>query len=124
TALGHLPQTRLTTELAIDVRLDLPSALIPLGELSRMHGALMEAEGLAEALDERPRLARIYSHLVFCLSMLGRPSQAVEMGRRALVLASELGDLATEIVASYRMGSTYLMLGAGGQACEILTPCF
>jgi tetratricopeptide (TPR) repeat protein len=124
TALGHLPQTRLTTELAIDVRLDLPSALIPLGELSRMHGALMEAEGLAEALDDRPRLGRIYSHLVFCLSMLGRPSQAVEMGRRALVLASELGDLATEIVASYRMGSAYLTLGEMEQAIEIFTRLF
>src|SRR5881296_3909068 len=46
-ALRRLPETRKTTELAIDIHIDLRNALLPLGERARMREHLHEAEVLA-----------------------------------------------------------------------------
>ena len=45
--LGTLPETRETLEQAIDLRFDLKTSLIPLGEFERIVSYLQEAEGLA-----------------------------------------------------------------------------
>src|SRR6266850_1290621 len=49
-ALGHLPKDHAWTEQAIDIRLDLRLALLPLGELEPILSHLQEAEVLAETL--------------------------------------------------------------------------
>jgi DNA-binding NtrC family response regulator len=59
-ALDHLPEGRETLKRAIDLRLDLTTALIPLGAFDRIVGHLREAEGLASRLDDRRRLGRLY----------------------------------------------------------------
>src|SRR6516225_9988877 len=46
-ALRHLPETRETTELTIDLHIDLRHALVPLGERARIGEHLHAAEGLA-----------------------------------------------------------------------------
>jgi len=56
-ALGRLPETRETTELTIDIRLDLRNALNPLGERARMGEHLHEAEVLARTLGDQQRTA-------------------------------------------------------------------
>src|SRR5262244_1648489 len=58
-ALGRLPESRETTELTIDIRIDLRNALLPLGDWARMGDLLREAEGLARTLGDQRRLARI-----------------------------------------------------------------
>ena len=62
-ALQHLPESQVTREQSIDLRFDLRQALVPLGELGRIHDALQEAERLATALDDQPRLGRALSYL-------------------------------------------------------------
>jgi predicted ATPase len=52
-ALSHLPETRDTNTLAIDLRLALRTALFPSGDSGRILAALREAEALAAALDDR-----------------------------------------------------------------------
>jgi hypothetical protein len=42
--LRHLPEIRETTELIIDIRIDLRNALMPISEWTRMGGHLHEAE--------------------------------------------------------------------------------
>ena len=55
-ALQHLPQSRARHEQAIDIRLDLRSALLPLGDHARMFDHVCAAEPLAEALGDPHRL--------------------------------------------------------------------
>src|SRR5262249_38823866 len=54
-ALGHIPQDRQGIEQAFDVRLNLRSALVPLGEFLRLFQILHELESLAEQLGDRRR---------------------------------------------------------------------
>ena len=58
-ALEHLPEQRALHEQAIDLRFDLYSARIVLGQLEHILHDLRAAETLAEALDDPRRLGRV-----------------------------------------------------------------
>jgi predicted ATPase len=58
-ALEHLPEHRTLQEQAIDLRLDLYSAHLVLGQLERILQDFRVAETLAEALDDPRRLGRV-----------------------------------------------------------------
>jgi hypothetical protein len=55
-ALPHLRETRATHEQSIDLRLALRMALTPSGDFGRTLALLREAETLAAAIDDPPRL--------------------------------------------------------------------
>ena len=63
-ALRRLPNTRETTELPIDIHLDLRNALNPLGDYVRMGDHLLAAEALARSLGDQHRLGRIATFMV------------------------------------------------------------
>jgi predicted ATPase len=62
-AVKHLPESQPTLEQAIDLRCELRTALIPLGEIRRVHDLLLEAEILAKAVDDQRRLGHISGRL-------------------------------------------------------------
>ena len=64
-ALPHLPQSPETREQAIDLRLDLQAPLNGLGEIERLLDYLREAEPLAGALGDLPRMGRVAAHMAF-----------------------------------------------------------
>ena len=84
-ALQHLPESHDTREQSIDLRCHLRQALVPLGELGRIYDILQEAERLATALDDQPRLGRVPP---ICLNTIGSgvtmttPSPRVKMRSR------------------------------------------
>src|SRR3989442_14239368 len=83
-ALRRLPEIRQTTELTIDIRLDLRNALIPLGERARMGDHLHEAEALARTLGAQHRLARTATFMVGqCLST-GAYHETARFGQESL----------------------------------------
>ena len=57
-AVQHLPQSRETIEQAVDLQLALRPPLFQLGELTRMVDVLLEAQVLAEAINDQARLGR------------------------------------------------------------------
>src|SRR5262249_26481578 len=61
--LGHLPETRETMTQAIDIRLDLRTALVGFEQFDRMLDELREAERLAEAIQDQHRLGRSLVYL-------------------------------------------------------------
>jgi hypothetical protein len=63
TALRHLPECRETLELAIDLRIELRGALVPLGKLEHILEHLQAAQSLAEALDDHSRIGWVSCHL-------------------------------------------------------------
>jgi class 3 adenylate cyclase/tetratricopeptide (TPR) repeat protein len=119
-ALHHFPETRETTRLAIDLRLDLRNALLPLGDLDRMTEHLHEAEILARALGDPHRLARIATFMVIQRLDIGEYDEAVRFGQEALSIARTRGDHPIEVVATFFLGVTHAARGEFSHAVTLL----
>ena len=87
-ALAHLPETRDTNTLAIDLRLALRTALFPSGNSGRILAALREAEALAAALDDPRRLGQVSIFLTIHFYNRGAHDQAIAAAQRALAAVS------------------------------------
>jgi hypothetical protein len=72
-ALEQLPEDRDRLEQAIDLRLELRNALLPLGEHARILDHLHAAETLAERLNDPQRLGWIACYLCNSLSVIDKP---------------------------------------------------
>jgi class 3 adenylate cyclase/tetratricopeptide (TPR) repeat protein len=119
-ALPHLPETRDTREQSIDLRFELRGALFQLGELERGFGYLREIEGLAGALDDRRRLARVSIATSHHLLVTGGAEKARAAAERACDIARALGDPSLQVPADLYVGATSLGLGELSQAQERL----
>jgi class 3 adenylate cyclase/tetratricopeptide (TPR) repeat protein len=119
-ALRRLPEGRETTELAVDLRIDLRNALVPLGAWARMGEHLHEAEGLARALSDPNRLARIANFMVSQYRATGDYDGALRFGQEALSLARTLGDRPIEVVATSLLGLTHVARGEFSDAVPLL----
>ena len=93
-ALQHLPESRHTCEQAIDLRLELRYPLQMLGEFERLLQSLREAETLADRLDDHHRLGRIFAYMTYYFWNTGDLDRAIEVGHRALAIATTLADVA------------------------------
>jgi tetratricopeptide (TPR) repeat protein len=119
-ALGRLPETRETSELAIDIRLDLRNAFLPLGEWTPMGKYLREAEGLAGVLGDQRRLGRIAAFMVNQCLITGDYDEAVRFGQEALSIARTPGNRSIEVVATSFLGMTHAARGEFGDAAMFL----
>jgi len=119
-ALPPLLETRDRREQAIDLRLALRNALLPLGSFERGLNYLCEAEPLAEALDDAHRLGRISAQMAGTFHMLGDPDHALASGQRALALATELGDVALQVMAEASLGEAYHAQGDYPRVIDVL----
>lgn len=119
-ALQHLPETRDTLEQAVDIRLDLRVALIPLGEVSRIFNNLSEAEPLVTALDDQARMGRLAAYLSNHYYLAGTPERAIEFGRRSLAIATATQDFALQLEMHFRLGQTYYAQGKFQRAIDVL----
>ena len=120
-ALEHLPESRATTEQAIDLRLSLRTALNPLGETpERMLDHLRRAETLAETLGDPLRLGRVYADMGANSWVMGEVDRAIVSGQRALALAATLGHVGLQAWAHLILGRAYYDAGDYARAVESL----
>jgi class 3 adenylate cyclase/tetratricopeptide (TPR) repeat protein len=98
-------------EEAFDIRLDLRSALIPLGEFPRIFETLHELESLAAQLGDRRRQGLVAALMAGAYPNLGRSDQASVYGERAREIAAESGDATIDILASTYLAASYYFLG-------------
>ena len=118
-ALEHLPESRATTEQAIDLRLSLPTALNPLGETpERMLDHLRRAETLAETLGDPLRLGRVYADMGANSWVMGEVDRAIVFGQRALALAATLGHVGLQAWAHLILSRAYYDAGDYARAVE------
>ena len=123
-ALGRLPETPERLARAIDTRLDLRVALIPLGRYHDALSVMREAEALATRLGDRSRLGRVLADISARLrNVTGEHRRAIEVGQRALDIAAERGDRELEIEALYRTGQAYFAVGDYRGAFDLLSRC-
>lgn len=90
--LASLPESPSTLEQAFDIRLELPQALIQLGEVRRGLERLQEAKILAERLADDRRRCRVLSFMTIVHALFGELDEALAAGTRALEIAQRLGD--------------------------------
>jgi tetratricopeptide (TPR) repeat protein len=110
-ALSHLPETHDTHEQAIDLRLALRSALLPLGDLGRILAYLREAESLAAALDDPRRLGQVLRFLTRQFYFRGAYDQAMAAAQRTLALTTASGDAVLHALANRELGQVYQARG-------------
>jgi class 3 adenylate cyclase/tetratricopeptide (TPR) repeat protein len=118
--LRRLPETQETTELTIDIRIDLRNALFPLGDWAGMGDHLHEAEALARTFGDQRRLARIATFLAVQCVATGNYDEALRFGQEALAIAGTLGDRSIEVVATTGLGMTHTVRGEYSDAATFL----
>jgi tetratricopeptide (TPR) repeat protein len=118
-ALGQLP-TPPSTE-AIDLRFDLRTSLLPLGEHRKIFEVLREAEVMADGIGDRRRLGRACTYLTNAFFISGDQAQGLQYGRRALAIADALDDFPLQAEAKLRLGQVHHALGEYPRAIEMLS---
>ena len=118
--LRHLPETRETIELTIDIRIDLRNALLPLGDLAHRREHLHEAEVLARTLGDPRRIGRIAGFMVDECLNAGDYDEAVRFGQEALSIARTIGDRSIEVLATSNLGETHAARGELSDAATFL----
>jgi class 3 adenylate cyclase/DNA-binding SARP family transcriptional activator len=119
-ALRRLPEVRKTTELVIDIHIDLQIALSALGDWARSGDHLHEAEALARSLGDQHRLGQIATFMVFRCVITGDYEGAVGFGQEALTIARSRGDFSIEVVVTTYLGITHLVRGEFRDAITFL----
>jgi len=107
-ALEQLPETRETRQQGIDLRFDLRTALVMLGDFEQIFHYLHEAERLATALGDQRRLGETYAHMCHNLWMAGRHAEALAFGQKAQAIGASLGDVPLEVMGSLHLGAACL----------------
>ena len=118
-ALKQLPESKEHSEHAIDLHLELRSALHPLGEFEGVSEVLHKAEALAEALGDQRRQGRVLSYLAQALRLAGDYTQAIQAGERALAIGEAFADLGIQAPANFHLGQTFFHLGDHTRATEL-----
>jgi tetratricopeptide (TPR) repeat protein len=118
--LRRLPETRETTELTIDIHIDVRNVLDPLGDWARTGGHLHEAEVLARTRGDQHRLARIVTFMASRCRDTGDYDEAVRFGREALSIARTLDDRSIEVLATSHLGLTHAARGEFSDAATLL----
>ena len=118
--LRRLPASRSNTEVAIDLRFELRTALLPLADLARMERHLRDAEALARALGDQRRLALALGGMVMPRMNTGDWDGAQRFGREALAIAEALGDRPIAMRTTYLLGMVHDVRGEFSEAATIL----
>jgi len=103
-SLGHLPKVRRALEQGIDLRIALEHSLLLVGDPARALEHLLEAERLAESLDDRWRLGWVSNSLSEYFRTIGEHDRALVAGQRALGIGAALGDVALQVETRLRLG--------------------
>ena len=118
-ALTQIPERRDTLEQAIDLRLDLRNALLPLDEEAPIFDYLRDAEALAERLGDNQRLVQIARFLCVSFLAIGEHDRAIAAGQRALALATPSGAFDVQVGARNALCIAYYTVGDYRQALDV-----
>jgi tetratricopeptide (TPR) repeat protein len=119
-ALARLPQTRDAQEQTIDLHFEIRNSLFPFGDDEQIHDHLREAEALAERLNDTRRLGWAWTYMSHYYWRRGDHRRGLEIGRRALGIAADLGDARLEALTNFRLGQLHISTGEYRHAVPVL----
>ena len=117
-ALAQIPVTRESMEKSIDLRLDLRSALHPLGEFDRVLETLQRATDLAESTGDTRRQGRVLSYLAQSFRLRADYAGAIEAGQKAIKIGRSFQDFGIQAPANFHLGQAFFHLGDHARAIE------
>jgi class 3 adenylate cyclase/tetratricopeptide (TPR) repeat protein len=115
----RLPRQRDLLTEGIDLRLNLDTAFLALGDPKRGFDSLREAAALAEELDDQRRLGPISCAIAHYVWRMGDYAAAIEYGQRALVHTTASGDIVEQARAQGLLGTVYFSLGDYRRAADV-----
>jgi DNA-binding SARP family transcriptional activator len=118
-AIGRRPSGRERLRAAVDVRLDLEQALLPLGEVDRLRAHLTQASAEARALGDRRRLACATVQAMSCDLWSGAATAAAEVGERVMAAPATDVDAKVRLGAACRLAQAHYYLGDFQRAAQI-----
>src|SRR5215475_3782973 len=116
-----LPETEPTLEMGFDIRLELRQTLNQLGDVARALERLLEAEALAERLNDDRRRGQACALMTTIHVQRGEPDEAIGSGTRALAIAGRLGDLRLRILTTSYLVSAHHVRGEYERAVQLAT---
>jgi tetratricopeptide (TPR) repeat protein len=119
-ALAALAQRPADAALGIDLRFDLNTALVPLGQHARSVAVLREAAALAGSLGDQPRMARALSLESSVHWDMGHSEEAARVGEESLAIAEASHDMGLQVVGHYNVGAGRRAQGDYRQAVSVL----
>lgn len=119
-ALDHLADPADAAPTALDLRMRLRNALLPIGDPSRMMDNLRAAEVLAGRLGDRSRLGWILSYSALEQWRTGDAERAIDLAHRVLTIGWALDEGGLRIIAGIRLGQAYHGLGQYAEAIDAL----
>jgi class 3 adenylate cyclase/tetratricopeptide (TPR) repeat protein len=112
-SLHHLPaEDKSNSECAVDLRLELRTALVPLGEVPKVFDHLIEAERISSSTGDQKRLATIASFLGQWFFLKGEYARALEAGQRALEGTTTPSDDVYRVNTRFVLGQVHTHQGA------------
>ncbi len=111
THLASIPETAETLAQAVDIRLELRNALVPLGESVRILTCLKEAESLARKLEDARRLGWISVYLSRHLWISGRSQESRRYAKTAYETADACADPSLKVRSSLYLGFSHQTSG-------------
>jgi tetratricopeptide (TPR) repeat protein len=115
----ELPATPENARRAIDVRLDLHSPLIVLGQVARLIRLHEESEQIARALGDPPRLAHVLWRMAHYSWIDGRYRDGLGCADQALHIATEIRNDEVRVAATYASALNRFSLGVYREAIDL-----
>ncbi len=119
-AIANLPRSHDAMATAIDLRLDLRTALTPLGQYRKILDLLGEAEVIAAELQDDARLGHVVADVSARLRNTGDHAGALDAGQRACSIAARLQDRDLQVLATYRLAQAHFAVGDFARSVDLL----
>jgi len=119
TALDHLPDDEAHLIDKMDIRLEMRTALWPLGRHDELEKRVSEAGDLAERVGDIARLAWVHNYLTAHYWQAGEHARAIEHGEKAIALAERAGDFSVLVTSIEHLGLAFNAHGEFERQIEI-----
>jgi predicted ATPase len=117
-AIDRLPENRENFEQAVDVRIELRTALQVLRDLERQGLHLTEALRRAEVLGDQARVGQVLMYSALHAALTTNFDEALRLGSRAWIIAEALGDLGLQVGTTNYLAITHFALGNYAEAAR------
>lgn len=119
TALDHLPEGEARLADKMDVRLEMRTALWPLGRHDELEKRVLEAGDLAEQANDTARLAKVHDYLTAHYWQAGEHGRAIEHGEKGISLAQEADDFSVRVTTMLHLGIAFNARGEFQRQVEL-----
>ncbi|MGH0029361.1 MAG: adenylate/guanylate cyclase domain-containing protein [Myxococcota bacterium] len=117
--LDEMPETPTTLKAAIDLRLVILNAFLPVGEHARMLHDLLDAEKLAQSIADERRLGVVRSNLAMAFWLSGDHERGLRTAESARESAERLDNSALALGSTFNLGIIHHAQGRHETAVEI-----